>query len=362
MKLGKASLMDMAAAVDQLSRAKHDVVVDSRSLEMIQTGTTDFALMGEGELLGDLNPHSHGQMSARLQIPKKYYDRMQEQEPDLLKHNVNRWLQHSPTKRMVRTYRHEVGGPKRIVRAVMSDRYQRIDNYDVLANLMPVLNEVGIEYGLDLKSCEVTDSKMYAKLTSPRLRGEVKAGDVVEAGVSISNSEIGMGIYVISPFIYRLWCDNGCGTDEGKFSRRHVGAQTEMGEQMQSFMTDETNRVVDQGILLQSRDTLKGILSEEVFGRNLTKLQNAANGKEASQPIQAMEVLANSLGLTEDENRSALMSLLKEDDMTKWGFCNAVTQIANEHEDYDRASELENMGGKVIDLSASEWSRIAEAA
>jgi len=362
MKLGKESLMDLAAAVDQISKTKHDVVVDSRDMEMIQTGSNSFGLIGHGDRLGELDAHSHGQMSARLQIPKPYYDRMMEQEPELLKVNVNRWLMASDARRMVRTYRgsgettHE-----RTVRAIMSDRYQRIDHFDVLQHLLPVLKEAGMEYGLDLKSCEVTDSKMYVKLTSPRLRGEVKAGDVVEAGVSIRNSEIGLGSYVISPFIYRLWCDNGWGTDEGQFSRRHVGGKTELGDQMQSYMTDETNKAVDHAVLLQSRDILKGMLSEEVFGKTLDKLQAAAQGVPVARPIQAMEVLSQSLGLTIEENESCLMNLMEDGDYSRWGVCNAVTKLANTTAGYDRASDIENFGGKIIDLPTTDWNRLVAA-
>mgnify|MGYP003627986229 FL=1 len=360
MKMGKQSLADLAAAVDSMSKTKHDVVVDSREMELIQTGSSSFNLMGRGENLGEVTNHSHGQLSSRLQIPKKYYDRMLQDDPDLLRHNVNRWLTKADTRRMVRTYRED--DTHRTVRAIMSDRYQRIDNYDVLEHLLPVLQEEGVKHGLNLKSCEVTDSKLYLKLTSPRLRGQVKAGDVVEAGVSIRNSEIGLGSYVLSPFIYRLWCDNGCGTDEGKFSRRHVGAQTQMGEQMQSYMTDETNKAVDHAVLLQSRDVLSGILSEEVFNNTLARLQHAATGIQVEAPIQAMEVLSHSLGLSVEENQSCLVNLIQDGDFSRWGVCNAVTKIANTTEDYDRASELENLGGKVIDLPSSEWKRIAQAA
>jgi hypothetical protein len=360
MKLGKSSLADLAASVDQIAKTKHDVVTDSRDLEIVQTGESRFGLMGRGEELGTMTPHAHGQMSANLQIPKKYYDRMQEEQPELLRMNVNRWLQASEKRRMIRTYRAEE--IHSTVRAIMSDRYQRIDNFDVLMHLLPVLKEAGDEYGLDLKSCEVTDSKLYVKLTSPRLRGEVKTGDIVEAGVSIQNSEIGLGSYVLSPFLYRLWCDNGCGTDEGKFSRRHVGAQTQMGEQMQTYMTDETNKATDQAVMLQSRDVLKGILSEEVFSSTLDRMRSAASGEPVKAPIKAMEVLSQSIGLTVEENQACLMNLMEDGDYSKWGVCNAVTKIANTTENYDRASELEMLGGKVIDLSAREWSTIAEAA
>jgi hypothetical protein len=49
-------------------------------------------------------------------------------------------------------------------------------------------------------------------------------------------------------------------------------------------------------------------------------------------------------------------------DLTRWGFVNAVTATANHASSYDRASELEALGGQVLDLPRAEWREIAEAA
>jgi len=39
-----------------------------------------------------------------------------------------------------------------------------------------------------------------------------------------------------------------------------------------------------------------------------------------------------------------------------------VTHYSQEVEDYDRATEFEALGGRLIDLSAHEWKGLAEAA
>ena len=41
---------------------------------------------------------------------------------------------------------------------------------------------------------------------------------------------------------------------------------------------------------------------------------------------------------------------------------NAVTHYSQEVEDYDRATEFEALGGRLIDLPAHEWKGLAEAA
>jgi len=46
-------------------------------------------------------------------------------------------------------------------------------------------------------------------------------------------------------------------------------------------------------------------------------------------------------------------------DLSKWGLANAVTSLANEAEDYDRVVELERIGGKIVDLTPTEFKVLA---
>ena len=45
---------------------------------------------------------AHQQIAARLNIPFRYYKKMQSESPDLLDQNVNRWLNQNPERRMIR--------------------------------------------------------------------------------------------------------------------------------------------------------------------------------------------------------------------------------------------------------------------
>jgi len=49
-------------------------------------------------------------------------------------------------------------------------------------------------------------------------------------------------------------------------------------------------------------------------------------------------------------------------DMSGYGLVNAVTHYAQYVEDYDRATDLEALGGKLIDLPTRQWHEIANAA
>jgi len=51
------------------------------------------------------------------------------------------------------------------VRAVLSERYRRLDNYDLAENVLPILQRLD---GARFESVELTDTKMYLKVVTPR--------------------------------------------------------------------------------------------------------------------------------------------------------------------------------------------------
>ena len=80
------------------------------------------------------------------------------------------------------------------VRAVLSDRYRRLDNFDLAENVLPILQRLE---GTSLESVDLTETKMYLKAITPRVTFEVAPGDIVQAGVVITNSEVGCGTLTV---------------------------------------------------------------------------------------------------------------------------------------------------------------------
>lgn len=56
-----------------------------------------------------------------------------------------------------------------------------------------------------------------------------------------------------------------------------------------------------------------------------------------------------------------LRSLVEGGELSGYGLINAVTHYSQQVADYDRATELEVLGGRLIELRASEWQPLAEA-
>ncbi|MEY8420593.1 DUF932 domain-containing protein [Oscillospiraceae bacterium 44-5] len=131
---------------------------------------------------------------------------MLQEDADLLSCNVNRWLQRAPEQRMIRTMDGRA-------RAFLSNRYRRIDNIDIARVTLPIIKEMP---DARYESCQITDDYMYLKVVNPRLTAKVVPGDIVQAGVVISNSETGQGAVCIQPLIFRLVCSNGMVVNEAR--------------------------------------------------------------------------------------------------------------------------------------------------
>ena len=93
------TLVELAQKVQAQSQDRADYVTDSRNLAA--TSEKTLSMSGFGEFLP--TAHAHGQIAAHTGIPKRYYDRMVVDQPDLWAENVNTWLHDEPKKRMVRT-------------------------------------------------------------------------------------------------------------------------------------------------------------------------------------------------------------------------------------------------------------------
>lgn len=343
------SLVDLAKKISGNQALKHDLVADTRNLEIAVDGDKRVAVNVPDQGAFPILPVAHDQIAARTEIPARYYNRMMAEQPELLAENVRTWFRAKPEKRMLRT----LGGD---LRAFLSNRYARIENEEIAEVALPVLADIP-----DVKfvSSEITDRRMYIQAVTPRIQGEVKKGDVVQAGVIISNSEVGLGSVSISPIIYRLACLNGMVVPDGRFTARHVGGRI---ENIEALLSDEAKRADDKAVLLKVRDVVRAAVNEAQFGETIAKLQGLTEIRVKGDPAKAVEVLAKKVGATDAERGGILRSLIEGGDLSGWGLLNAITHQAHTTKSYDRSVEIEQMGGSLITLAPTEWREILEAA
>jgi hypothetical protein len=370
MKTG-LTLQELATELDAQRHAAQDVIVNTKNLTMLtprdrKTGGAPELHLPEG--LGEftLAHHAERQLCDRIWFPWKVWQKFRENHPDMLDYNVNELLRREPENRMVRTFDwsqvpgREAGG--KITRAFLSDRYRRMDNYDLLDKaILPTVKELVETQGARIESCSVTESKMYIKVVFPKIEGEVKKNDVVQAGVVIKNSEVGDGSLSVQPITFRLVCLNGMVL--GKATRQfHLGRQQGDSDNVFTVLSDEARAADDEALWLKLRDVVKASADETKFNSMLAHMREATDTPAMEEPVKGCEILSKDFGLTEKEHHGMLQHLLTDGDLTLYGAANAVTRMSQDVSSYDRASELEEIGGDVLRMGRRAWERVAVTA
>ena len=202
---------------------------------------------------------------------------------------------------------------------------------------------------------------MYLKVVTPLLKHEMAPGDVVQAGVVVSNSEVGQGTLSVQPLLYRLVCRNGLIAADRSLRKTHVGRSIGTDDEAITVFKDDTLQADDKAFFLKVRDVLESAVSEATFLQAAHKLQRTLRIPLTGDPVKTVEVLANRYALNEQERAGVLRHLISEGDLSGYGLVNAVTHYSQEVEDYDRATEFEALGGRLIELPATEWKGLAEA-
>lgn len=353
MKSG-CSLVDLAKELDRQIGNKRDLVVPASLLRCRTEDDGEMRLVvdakdGAGEY--GITELARRQLADKLKIPYGYFERMRTDHPSLLDRNVNTWLAADTDRRMIRTLDGRV-------RAVLSDRYRRLDNYDLAENVLPILQQLE---GARFESVELTDTKMYLKVVTPRVSFEVAPGDVVQGGIVISNSEVGLGTLSVQPLVYRVVCRNGMIAADHSLRKTHVGRTIQAEADTVTVYREDTIAADDKAFFLKVRDVVQAAVSEATFRQIALKLQKTRGFKINGNPVQAVEVLGDRYTLNEVERTGVLRHLIEGGELTAYGLVNAVTHYSQEVADYDRATEFEALGGRMIDLTPGEWKTLAEA-
>mgnify|MGYP002623719777 CR=1 FL=1 len=371
MKQGKP-LPEVLAELQRQNRMKCDYVAPSRAFRLEDNGETFTLSRNDGsQEKFDTTDLFHRQIGSTLDIPAKYYDQMRKHKPELLAQNVNAWFGDREQNYMIRameqyeeaeepdTHINEcvVGHTKTlsIARALLSDRYRRIDNNEIATAVLPLFARQG---DMEVISSAVTQQKLYLKILNHRLEQEVKPGDVVQAGVVISNSEVGLGAVSVQPLIYRLVCSNGLIAGDVGERRTHIGRAVEAADEKYNIYSDGTREAEDKLLLMKLRNATKAALEESKFAMIVDKLRDSTDAKITGHVPDVVELTSKAYGLNQGEQESILDYLIAGGDLSLYGLSNAVTRASQDIESYDRATTLENIGWQVVTMSPSQWREI----
>lgn len=340
MKQGR-TLVELGNELQRQRNARKDFIADTRTIEMKSNdqGTLMRLLIDDTPHVFTISDIAHQQVASRLQIPYRYYQKMQSDYPRLLDENVNSWFAKNGERRMVRVLDNQV-------RAFLSDRYRRLDNLELCAAVLPVIHEMR---SVEIVSCDVTDRHLYLKVINKKLKAEISLGDVVQAGFVISNSEVGLGSLKVEPLIYRLICKNGLIMKDFSQKRYHVGKQV-AGDNDAAYeiYSDATLEQDDKAFFMKVQDTVRCAVDETNFQMGVDRMRQAMNVPIHANPVKAVEELADRFQITQNERGDVLRQLFMGNDNSRYGLINAVTAASKLACSYERATDLERIGGALL--------------
>lgn len=352
MKQGRA-LPEVLTELQRQNTAKQDFIGPAQAFRLQDDGRTfeiNHLASGQQEVFGTTSLF-HRQIASTLGIPARYYDMMAEQKPELLAENVNAWFGDREQSYMIRSMDYGVG---RVARALLSDRYRRIDNLEIATAVLPLFAG---QDGMEVMSCEVTENRLYLKIVNHRLEMAC-VGDRVQAGVVISNSEVGLGAVSVQPLVYTLACTNGMVVSSLGERRTHVGRAAKAMEDSFYLYSDETKEAEDKAFLLKLRDTTLAAIEEARFAQIVGKLEESNQARITGRVQDVVELTGKTFDLNQSEQDNILNYLIQGGNLSLYGLSNAITRASQDVESYDRATALEGIGWQVATMEPAQWREI----
>lgn len=356
MKQGR-SLDDLAAEIQRQSLAARDFIAPTKALSVETAGgVTNLLMPTSGKNLEEftISEPAHAQIASKTGLPLKTYRRLQQDYPNQYDDLVDAILDRESRDVMARTLDGRL-------RALVSNRFRAIDHYAVTEAALTAIHDEHPD--MHVASAQITDTNLYLKFVFPSVTAEVKRGDVVRSGLIVKNSETGHGSLDVAPFLERLACLNGLVT-QSFFRKSHLGQTMQVDDDgvAAEWFRDETREADDKVLLMKLGDVVRGTVTEDGFLKTIKLLQDSTEDVIEGDPAAAVVEVAKQHNLSDGERGGVLRHLIEGGDLSRYGVIQAVTRTAEDVPSYDRATELETMGGRILATARSDWNSIATAA
>jgi hypothetical protein len=328
--------MKLQSLIEELERQKPlkwDTKLRSSEIEMgLDENLPFLQIQGKKSVL--ITKPCHDQIAEKLEIPLKYYRKMEEEAPELLAQNVNIWLNRNGKDIFLR-------GLGDYARAFLSGRYRVIDHLDVL---YCALNELQA-HEAEIEDCFLSETEMNIKIKSERLRDFVRhKDDLIFSGIFLRNSETGQRALRVEPRVFRVICSNGMIIEELVTREIHIGSG------------DET---LDEIVYLSLRRSIRELFSR--FGEIVQYLRESTEIK-VMNPQKVINNVVQEYRLSEAQKANILMAFGAEPEYDQYGIANAITLAAQKEDTWEKSVELERIGGRLITLPPEEFKRLDEPA
>lgn len=337
------SLYRATKAYGEVAREKTDVKFGDIRVE---NQNEDVVLTGRANVPAKLSHYAFGQLCARVGAPAQY---LRDLPAGMAVSNLNHGLAVRSNASDTRDCRlnllfHQNDGL--LLRAVTSDKYARIWNWEVAGRLRdlgakgwePARPDIRQSMG-DYPALYASDHDMFAFLRNSTLTVSERGSDgAVYKGVIVENSEVGASALKMTRFLYREMCGNHIIWGASRvleISVRHVGdARARWGSysaQLRAYADESVSDV--EGKIAKSKTVSLGSDKEHVldtlFGKRIAGLSRKTieQGYDACLP---------------DQDGAPT---------TQWGIVQGLTRFSQTLPYADKRTEIDRAAGKVLEAT-----------
>lgn len=418
-----ANLADIKSVLEDQRARRLDVVVNAAAISAVDgqitvnEPITQITPDGVETVTGAFRPTDlcDETIADKLGIPSRYLKDLHTGRVDLYDANVNGML-HGGTsacapapdyvypglagKFLLRLLKGDDGKPG-IARALLSPKFRRMDNLDVLVATLAGIRDAGV--GVSIDDCDLTERKMYVRLHAPEVAafapklldgyrspfdgpgGVQRAGErqggmrlrvdrgggwdvpqalaaaaregmgyapgtepVVWAGLVLSNSDVGGGAFTLAPQIRVKVCKNGLTIMAEAQRKVHLGSELEVGMVDKSAETQDAELAL---ITAQTKDAVAAFLAQKFLDEQVETIEALAGAPVVGGKPSISEV-AKSVGFTQAEADGIFEMFLRGGQNTAGGVVNAVTAYTQTLDSADRADEIERKSMQVLERAA----------
>lgn len=290
-----------------------------------------------------LHDNAIGQLSERLDLPGAFMKELvrgEEWQRKLAVDMFGQYTEHvDPKNVLVRS----VGGQ---ARAVLSDRYRRMNNLPIFTSF---INEA-VSHGGRLYDGHLSDLRMYLEVIHPDIfQVDTPKNGMVHAaiGAQISSSDFGNGSLEVRLFHMQVRCLNGA-VGQNLVREIHLGRR--LSESDFAF-SEETHASDTQTMALALRD-VAGKVFQPAYREKLAHTIYAASEQQVDMEQEAKRL--PKMGLHKDELvlvNECLMRSNPEDgvtgDLTMWKLTQAITSVAHGLQP-ERRREVQAIAGQLL--------------
>ena len=326
------TMEDVVGQVEMDDAGKWDQTVPCRTITM-QHGRLAVPGTDYEESLA-LTPWAQGQICSRLGMPAPYFKKcpLHLQDAQFNHWNWNREVgKQMAAKDIDPDEEWLLRGKGTGIRGVLSPRYTKLDNRQVLEALLPVLKGKG--YGVNF--VQLGSESFHLRLVDPNANRAVLKSDTLmvgreSAGIHIANSEVGLRAVTVDALVFRLVCTNGLIrrlNQKSLLKQRHIHVSEPRFQQMLEAAVSEATLVA------------AGFIEQMAMATRIP----------IPDPNLAIERLAGLWNLSKQTVELIKFALYGENNQeTLYGLVNAVTQVSQQFA-IEQRFEMETLAGLLID-------------